>query len=192
MPSLFHSPARVISEAAVFPCWFLLDQLCYQFCKLPLFTPPIKSRPEASCLQRNHIGSAIVLMRAISEFFSASRRVEFVTFSAVNKRKKKKNPGWDTLFISSEEGEEGTANVVWSRQFQDAPGPEETGTKEFCFFPPVYHVCVFVYMREPVCTPFVDVIISSTACIAQAGDASACVCVHVYSMCLALAGLTRL
>lgn len=90
MPSLFHSPARVISEAAVFPCWFLLDQLCYQFCKLPLFTPPIKSRPEASCLQRNHIGSAIVLMRAISEFFSASRRVEFVTFSAVNKRKKKK------------------------------------------------------------------------------------------------------
>lgn len=65
----------------------------------------------------------------------------FVTFSTVNK-----TPGWDTLFISREEGEEGTVNVVWSRQFQDAPGPEETGTKEFYFFSPVCYVFVCVYM----------------------------------------------
>ena len=55
----------------------------------------------------------------------------FVTFSAVNK-----TLDWDALLISREEGKEGTANVVWSRQFQDAPGPEETGTKEFYFFSP--------------------------------------------------------
>ena len=33
------------------------------------------------------------------------------------------------------------------------------GTEEFCFFPPVYHVCVCVYMREPACAPFADAII---------------------------------
>lgn len=113
--------------------------------------------------------------------FVARRRVGFVTFSTVNK-----TPGWDTLFISREEGEEGTANVVWSRQFQDAPRPEETGTKEFYFFSPVYYVCVCVVHVWACMHTFVNEIPPSLSVLQEhlMYLPLCCVSVSVYRVCV--------
>lgn len=97
----------------------------------------IKLRPEASCSLRPY-WKCHCAYESNFYVFLASRRVGFVTFSTVDKP-----DGWDILFISREEGEEGKANVVWSRKFQDAPLLDQRRPKSFISR---YSACVCVTM----------------------------------------------
>lgn len=119
--SLFHSWYDL--KASVFPCWFLLDKLCYHFVsRFCLHSDQMTPRGKL------FVETALEVPPCLLKWFLASHGVGLVTFSAVHKTQ-----GWDILFIKQREAGGGTSKCCLEQAVSRRPWTEleKTRTKEF-------------------------------------------------------------